>query len=233
MYETKSWPAPKAVQWMATLRCPHACEHCMVHSDEICQDMSTAQVAHLIAEVREMDIPEFLITGGEPMVREDLPEIIALLKRMGQTWSLNTAVLPGSHLRDALAAAPPAFVALSLDGPRDVHDVFRRRKGSFDEILEAIHFYTSIGAEVGIGTTVSQTNLGRLDDVLQTVKTSGATSWGLHFPVPEGRAAGNKNLTISDRQVRKLFKWVIDRRKEFPVELTDSFGSWPQSPSSL
>ncbi len=224
--QTSTWSkVPKLVQWMATLDCPHKCKHCYAASTKPFQELDTAEAMGLIDQVAEMGVGEFLVTGGEPTVRDDLPELVLHLRRRSQPWTLNTAIFPRMSLRAAMNCAPPQFVALSLDGTASIHDRFRSRSGSFDETIEAIKYYKTMGCQVGIGTTLTQDNVDSLAELFEIVRRSGADCWGLHQAVPEGRAVGKKSLILRKRQEERLVLFVAESRQQFPVSLTDSFGS--------
>jgi radical SAM protein with 4Fe4S-binding SPASM domain len=217
---------PSLVQWMATLRCGLSCAHCLAVSRESgFPDMPLEQVRGLIDEIAGMGVREFLVTGGEPLAREDLGEVIEHLGRSGMGWTLNTATLPGPELRGAIERNRPGFVAVSLDGPREVHDAFRGRTGAWDEAMEAIRFFKSLeGVRVCAGTTVTSRNYDFLDETFHLVTSGGADQWGIHLLVPEGRAADRPDLFLSKAQLKRLIKFVARKRQHFYVEMADEIG---------
>jgi len=218
--------APTLVQWMATLRCPLKCEHCLAASSETgFDDMPLSTALELIDEVAEMGVDEFLLTGGEPLARDDLPAVVDRLGGRGVPWSLNTSALPSVPMRAALERGPPQFVAVSLDGPKDIHDGVRGRKDAFEESLEAIRFFGGLpGCEVAAGTTVTTRNFGSLNETFHIAAHSGADQWGIHLLVPEGRAEQNRDLFLSKGQLRRLLRFVARKRRYFPVTMADEFG---------
>jgi len=149
-------PIPRVVQWMATLRCGLHCPHCLAFADgEEFADMPLELARTLIDQVAEMGVSEFLLTGGEPLARQDLPAVIDHLAVRQVSYSINTATGPGPEALSAMKRYPPAFVAVSLDGPRDVHDAFRGR-GSFDDAMRAMEVFAGLGGcAVTVGTTVT------------------------------------------------------------------------------
>jgi len=218
-------PAPRFIQWMATLRCPMRCAHCLAAGGEDVPDMPLADVARLLDQVAAMNIDEFLVTGGEPAARPDLAEVVGLLRERNQRWSLNTAAIPNARARAAMETWPPSFVAVSLDGPERVHDRFRGLAGAWRESLEAIRFYRRIvKGEVVAGTTVTRRNFDHLAETFDLVAASGATSWGLHLLVPEGRAAKAPKLFLKRRDLRALLDFCAARRRYFPVGMADEIG---------
>ncbi len=217
---------PSLVQWMATLRCGLSCAHCLaVSHDTGFADMPLEKVLGLIDEVAAMGVAEFLVTGGEPLAREDLAEVIAHLGRRRVNWTLNTAAMPSRSLREAIAANKPGFVAVSLDGPREVHDAFRGKRGAYDEAIEAIRFFKSLdGVRLCAGTTVTTRNYDHLDETFHLAVASGADQWGIHLLVPEGRAAERPDLFLSKSQLKRLIKFVARKRRYFHVAMADEIG---------
>lgn len=217
---------PVLVQWISTLKCDLNCRHCLsVSLDNDFTDMPLQAVMKLIDEIVEMGVEEFLVTGGEPLARNDLPLIIDYLGFRDQNWTLNTAVMPSAYQRKTLTENSPGFVAVSLDGPREIHDSFRGRKGAWEEAIEAINFFKSLpGVRVCAGTTVTSINERFLEDTFQLVAASGADQWGIHLLVPEGRAAYRSDLFLSKRQLRRLIKFVARKRQYFNVEMADEIG---------
>jgi radical SAM protein with 4Fe4S-binding SPASM domain len=217
---------PSLVQWMATLRCGLSCEHCLAVSRESgFTEMPIEKVKGLIDETAGMGVREFLMTGGEPLVREDLTEVIEYLGRRGVNWSLNTAAMPGEGLREVIARNKPGFVAVSVDGPKDVHDGFRGKTGAYEQALEAIRFFKSLGGvKVCAGTTVTSRNYDYLDETFHLVVAGGADQWGIHLLVPEGRAADRPDLFLSKPQLKRLIKFVARKRRYFDVEIADEIG---------
>jgi len=224
----RGWTAvPQLVQWMATLRCRLHCPHCLAACDDSdpSPDMHFDTVASLVSELGRIGVQEFLVTGGEPLEREDLHEIAAMLDEAGLPWSLNTAACPDRQQRRAFEEHPPQFVAVSLDGPPEIHDAFRGLDGSQAAALESIGFFSGLpDCEVVAGTTVTKRNIGALHRTFRTVRESGADAWGIHLLVPEGRARKRRDLRLGRRDIKYLFEFVARARKEFRVGLADEIG---------
>ena len=216
---------PQLVQWMATLHCGLSCEHCLAAGDETGQgDMSLDTARSLIDEIAGLGVREFLVTGGEPLAREDLVEVIDYLGHRQVNWTLNTAALPDKELREAISRHKPGFVAVSLDGPKAVHDGFRGKAGAYQEALESIAFFKSLGVRVCAGTTVTSRNYASLDQTFYLAVQSGADQWGIHLLVPEGRAAQRKDLFLTRPQLKRLIKFVARKRQSFNVQMADEIG---------
>ncbi len=216
-------PIPSLVQWMVTLDCQLTCPHCLAAGDPVsAMDVEAARA--LVDQVADAGVEELLLTGGEPLSSPLLPAIVEQIAQRGQAWSLNTARLPTGRIRDVLQRHPPDFVAVSLDGPRRVHDAFRGRIGSFDEALESMRFFRALGSQVAAGTTVTRRNIASLTHTLRIVHDSPAQVWGLHLLVPEGRAADRPDLRLRRRELRRLVRFVEDKRNYVPLEMADELG---------
>jgi radical SAM protein with 4Fe4S-binding SPASM domain len=217
--------APALVQWMATRRCGLLCPHCLSAGSAPAGELDLDEVRSLLDQAAGLGVYEFLVTGGEPLARPDLPEVIRLMGERKIRWSLNTAVCPGPEAKKAMESWPPAFVAVSVDGPRSFHDTFRGRRGSFNRALEAVSFFNRItSGGVACGTTVTRKNLHLLDETLRIVMESGAAQWGLHLVFPEGNAESRPELMLNKKQLKHLIQFTADRRAHFPVTLGDELG---------
>ena len=87
--------APRLVQWMVTLRCPLSCPHCLTADPNgRGGELSLSQAGQLVEQVAALGAEELLLTGGEPLARPDLRQIIDILRANGVRWSLNTALMP-------------------------------------------------------------------------------------------------------------------------------------------
>ncbi|MFH1434591.1 MAG: radical SAM protein [Pseudomonadota bacterium] len=219
-------PSPLIVQWMATQGCSLSCPHCLCGEEgPPADELSFDEACGLVDQAAAMGAAEFLVTGGEPLERADLPGVIHRMRERGLRWSLNTSAFPGRALRNAMEKHPPCFAAVSLDGPREFHDAFRGRRGAYDRSMEALGYFARLtGGNATAGTTVSARNLGLLDDTFAAVLESGATAWGLHLTFPEGKAKSAPGLALTRKQLRRFLAFAQAKQRYFPVVLADEIG---------
>ena len=219
---------PRAVQWISTSACDLSCPHCYSHAGhktrgELRTDEAKTQ---LIDELVKLGAPTLVIAGGEGLLRRDLPEIVEYAHARGVPWALHTH---GGHvlrLRELFERCPPSMVAVSLDGPREYHDRFRGKAGSFDAAISAIALLKEIGCpEVVAGTTINRENADLLADLLPIVLDSAADSWGFHLMTPEGRAGQHEDLLPTPRQLRRVAAFARRMRSVLHVELDNEWGS--------
>ncbi|MBI5489337.1 MAG: radical SAM protein [Deltaproteobacteria bacterium] len=210
---------------MATPRCPLSCPHCLADAGTAAApELDTDQALALVDQVARLGTAEFLVTGGEPLARADLPAVVEHLGRVGLRWSLNTSAEPTGEVRAALERHPPVFAAVSIDGPEEVHDEFRGRRGALEESLRTIEFFAGLGCVVAAGTTVGRHNFGALPKTLALVARTRAAHWGLHLLVPEGRARRRPELFLRRPELRRLLRFVADKRRHYPVVMADELG---------
>ncbi|MEI6218572.1 MAG: radical SAM protein, partial [bacterium] len=183
-------PAPLLVQALITYDCPLRCSHCLAGGCDTNETIMPLSLFESVAQqVASLNVPELLLTGGEPLSHPEMPAIIESLRKHHISWTLNTAAMPDKAAKKAMESCPPSFVAVSLDGPALVHDSFRGLNGSHEAALESIHYFSGL-ADYGVaaGTTVTTMNFPYLEETFNIVLASGASSWGIHLLVPEGRA---------------------------------------------
>lgn len=186
--------APFIVIWEATRACALACLHC--RADAIARrdpgELTTEEGFRLIDQVRSFgEIPPlFVVTGGDPMRRPDLADLVRYASDVGLTVALTpsgtAAVTPRrlTELRDAGLKR----VAVSLDGPdAATHDAFRRVRGSYDWTMKIIQAVTDLGMSLQINTTVGRLTYPQLPATLERVRELPIALWALFFLIPTGR----------------------------------------------
>ncbi len=165
------------MQWIATSACNLTCPHCYSSAGARAEgELSADEVERLVVdELVALGGPMFVIAGGEALLRKDIGRIVATAHARGLRWSVHTHGGLIERRRELFAAHPPALAAVSLDGPRELHDRFRGREGSFDAALAAVGILKAAGCgKVVLGTTVTRLNADRLSEMFPTVLASGA-----------------------------------------------------------
>src|SRR5262245_8266281 len=148
---------PEAVQWISTSVCDLSCPHCYSHAGKKShRELTTDEAMSLLVdELVRLNRPVLVIAGGETLLRKDFPRIIEYTYRRGVPWAIHTHGGRVEQHIETFAMYPPVMAAISLDGPRDYHDHFRGKIGSFDAAIRAMKALKRIGvAEVVAGTTI-------------------------------------------------------------------------------
>jgi AdoMet-dependent heme synthase len=218
---------PLVVIWETTRACDLACFHCRA-SAQPCRDpleLSTVEARKLLDDIAELDPPIFIFTGGDPLKRPDIFELVhyAAMKQMHPAMTPSaTPLLTRDALLD-LKRAGLHRLALSLDGPTaELHDKFRGVTGSFEQTRQALAWCNAIGLPVQINTAVSKRNIGELENILAVIRDFKIAMWSLFFMVPTGRA-GLADLPEPEEfedAFARLFK--MSRNVPFKVKTTEA-----------
>ena len=218
---------PFIVIWETTQACDLSCVHCRACAQPFRsnQELSTDEAKRLIDEIAAMEVPLFVMTGGDPLKRPDIYELVEYAAKRGVRPSLTPSATP-LLTRDAvikLKESGLARLAISLDGPtEEIHDSFRRVPGSFQWTLEAIQNAHDINLAVQINTTITRHNLKYLDDMIALVEKLGIVLWSVFFLVPTGR--GQSIDLISAEEFEGVFEklYQTSQRVLFDIKSTEA-----------
>lgn len=216
--------APFIVIWEITRACGLACAHCRAEalSKRDASELSTAEGFALLDQVRaEFGTPLVVLTGGDPLERPDLLDLI----RYGRGLGLRMALTPSATPRltpDAIAALAGAGVcrlAISLDGADAAsHDGFRRVPGTFARSLAALKTARALGLETQINTTVWRGNRAQLRAIAEIAALHKVALWSVFFLVPTGRAVPGQLLSPAEHE--RVFRQLADLSVDPALGLT-------------
>jgi AdoMet-dependent heme synthase len=218
---------PFIVIWETTQACDLACVHCRANARPYrdAHELSTAEARTMLNDVRALSAPLMVFTGGDPLKRPDLFELLAYSVHIG----LRTAVTPSATpllTVEAIAgfkAAGVSRMAVSLDGPdEDIHDSFRQVAGSFERTVFALGEARRIGLETQVNITVGPHNLNTLAKIAKLVAESGAKLWSVFFLVPVGRAKSIADLTATEYEEVFDVLYGISRIAPFDIKTTEA-----------
>jgi radical SAM protein len=217
---------PLIVIWEVTQACDLACYHCRA-SAQPCRDsqeLSTAEGKRLISEIAEMGAPIFVITGGDPLKRHDIYELVEHAANLG----IRPALTPSATkmlTREALFELKKrglSRLALSLDASTpEVHDGFRGVKGSWARTMEAMRWAHEAGLPLQVNTTVTGRNQHDLENIATLLENEQVVLWSVFFLVPTGRGKKEDLFTAKDAEAvfAKLFE--ISKRVRFHIKTTE------------
>ncbi len=214
--------APFTIAWEVTRACAYACVHCRadaLHTPDP-NELTTEESLHLIDRLADFGSPILIFTGGDPMMRRDLHELIAYATQKGLRCSLTptATALPTTARLEKVRDAGIRRIALSLDAPSaEIHDEFRQVKGSWQRTMDILHRAQSIGISVQVNTTVAKHNVDILADMVPFLQEVGAVQWSLFFLVPTGRAQASN--MISPEEHERTFNWPYGLSKTAPFDI--------------
>jgi len=213
--------------WEVTQACDLACVHCRASAqpDRHPMELSTSEGKALIDQIVAMYVPVFVLTGGDPIKRPDLFELIGHARSRGVRVSLTPSATPLltreiiAHLKEAGLAR----LAVSMDGASaETHDAFRGMSGSFARTLDAVRWANEIGLPVQINTTFSRRNIGEIDAIVALTKSLNITLWSVFFLVPTGR--GKLNDLQSAAEFEQVFEKIyrLSKSASFDIKTTEA-----------
>jgi radical SAM protein len=189
------------------------------------KELTTEQGYRLLDEIRSFGEPLMVFTGGDPLKRPDLYDLI----RYGVKIGLRTNVTPSAtplltaEAIDKFKEAGVSRMAISLDGPDAAsHDEFRGIPGTFDRAMFALRHARDIGLDTQLQTTITRRNMGRLQEMADIAKEVRTKMWSLFFLIVTGRALEGDDLDAAEYE--KVFEFMYDLSKTsaFGVKTTEA-----------
>ena len=207
----KAVPPPRYVIWDCTRRCNLNCLHCGAVKEKYSRELTTGQIESILDQLADLKTDMFAVTGGEPLLRKDLPEVLSHAHRGG----LKTGIATNGFLLDQAAAewirdVGVQSVQVSLDGPQETHNRIRGNSQSFERAVQAVELLTRLKVPlVSVATTVSTENIHEIDGLRQLLLRLGVKLWRLAVVMPIGRAQIKNTFPGGDQ-----LAWLLGYVKE-------------------
>lgn len=210
----------RIVFWELTARCNLKCIHCRAEATPISseEELSTSEAFEFIEELSSFANPLLILTGGEPLYRQDIYDIAAYAVKKGLLVALATnGTLVDSSVADKIKASGIRRVSISLDGARAVtHDSFRGVKGSFDQAIEGFRNLKEIGVSVQFNTTVAQHNQSEIEQLLDKARELKAAALHLFMLVPVGCGVEiAEDQMLSPDEYERVLNWLYRTAQRF------------------
>ncbi len=207
--------------WECTLRCNLSCLHCGSDclQDASLPDMPLTDLLRIIDSIKNNVDPHkttVAITGGEPLLREDLVECGKELYKREFPWGIVTNGYAMNRDRyERLLDAGLRSLTVSLDGMQSSHDWLRNKAGSFERAVKTIELAAAArGVVFDVATCATKRNFGELSKIKELLNDKGVRRWRIFTVFPKGRAAKNPELQLSDRQFVDLMDFIVDSKKQ-------------------
>jgi len=206
-------PTGPVVIWNLIRRCNLTCKHCYATSadKDFPGELSTEQVFDVMDDLKDYGVPVLILSGGEPLMRQDIFEISHRAKEMGFYVGLSSnGTLITEENIEAIKAVGYDYVGVSLDGMREIHDRFRRREGAFDESMHGIRLCRDAGIKVGLRFTLTRDNACDLPDLLKLLDNEGLDKFYLSHLNYAGRGNKNRGDDAHHRMTRNAMDLLFD-----------------------
>jgi radical SAM protein with 4Fe4S-binding SPASM domain len=204
--------------WNVTQRCNLFCMHCYASSRnrEYPGELTTEEGRRLLENLAQFGVPTVLFSGGEPLTRPDLFELVSNASASGLRCVLSTnGTLITPEAADKIAESGFSYVGVSLDGIGPVHDKIRGRIGAFDEALRGLRLCRDRGVRVGLRFTVHRKNLDQLPGVIDLLETEGIDRCCVYHLAYAGRGDRIRSFDLSPAETRAAIEYIFDRVQDF------------------
>ncbi|MCP2520110.1 radical SAM protein [Candidatus Aminicenantes bacterium AC-708-M15] len=213
---------PRLIAWEVTRTCHLNCKHCRAgatnkfYEDEFQKE----EIFKVLENIASFSKPIIILTGGEPMLREDIYEIASYGTQLGLKMVMAPCgMLITEEEIEKMKKSGIQRISLSLDGANPkTHDDFRQRQGAFNEIIKAAKLAKESGLEFQINTTVQKNNVHELPQILELVVNLGAKAFHPFLLVPTGRAKNLADQEISPEEYERILNWIYEQRQRVPIQ---------------
>lgn len=208
-----------SVYFFITYRCPLTCRYCnIINNAEEREELSTDKILNLIDGMANSGVKKLHLTGGEPMVRDDIGEIINRAKEKGMFVGLSSS---GYFIPEKVEALKDIdIVFLSFDGEEEIHD-YARGKGSYQKLMEAMSVLKSRKIKFWTTTVINKTNRNSIDFILRVAKEK---EFIANFQILHSRDADYRscflseddtvNFLMNSEEVKRIVFYLIEKKKQ-------------------
>ncbi len=213
----------RLVAWETTRNCNLSCVHCRAAATQgpYTGELTTGQAFTLLDQIAQVAKPIIILTGGEPLLRNDIFDIA----KYGDGLGLRMVMAPNGTLithavAQRMAASGIRRISASIDGAtKEFHDSFRGVAGAFDAAIQGIEHVKAAGIEFQINTTITKTNLDQIPKILELAETLGAVAHHIFLLVPTGRGKYIVDQAINAEEYEATLNWFYDQRERTPLQL--------------
>lgn len=206
------------VVWNCTKTCNLKCLHCYAESENKKYDgeLTLKEAKDFIDDLGEFKVPVILFSGGEPLLREDIFNILEHTSKnsIRSTISTNGTML-SKEVCSSLKKLNVGYVGISLDGIGSRHDEFRRSKGSFNRALNGLRNCKESGQKVGLRFTINNHNYDQLEDIFRLIKEEKIPRVCFYHLVYSGRGNEMIKEDITHEETRNAMDLIMEKSLEF------------------
>jgi len=205
------------VVWNVTRRCNLKCVHCYSSSQGIpySGELTTAEGKALISDLAAFGCPVILFSGGEPLIREDLPELVQYAVDSGIRAVISTnGTLISREKAAVFAGIGLSYMGISLDGIGEIHDRFRGVQGAFDATVRGIRNCQEAEIKVGIRFTITGENSTEIPAIFDFIEEHAIPRACFYHLVYSGRGSSLADNDLSHTRTREVVDLIMDRTRD-------------------
>jgi pseudo-rSAM protein/SPASM domain protein len=206
------------VVWNVTKRCNLYCQHCYAGSEVegAPGELTTAEGKQLLDDLADFGVPVVLFSGGEPLVRADLVELVAYASDVGLRPVLSTnGTLLTAERAAALRDAGLKYAGVSVDGLPERNDEFRGQEGAFDAAVRGIEHCLDAGLKTGLRYTITEANAADMEGVVDLLRDVGVDRFCFYHLDYGGRGGDIRDVDLSPADRRAAVRRLCDLTREY------------------
>lgn len=210
------------ISWNTTNKCNMYCDHCYRESgEESAGELTTEQGKKLITEIKKAGFMIMIFSGGEPLMRPDIVELIAHARNEGLRPVIGSnGTLLTEELALRLKEAGAVRIGISLDSMDPVkHNQLRKYEKAYEEAVRGMEICNKVGLEFQIHTTVMKWNLPEMEALTDFAVTKGAKAHHLFFLIPTGRGLNIESDMLNEEEYEEVLNKVLEKQKNVNIEI--------------
>lgn len=206
------------VVWNITRNCNLKCVHCYNDSgaDKACNEVSTEKAKDILDDLAQFGVPSVLFSGGEPLMRKDLFELIGYAGGKGLRTVISTnGTLINTDVAKKIKERGVSYVGISLDGIGPINDKFRGVSGAFERAVKGIRNCQDAGLRIGLRLTLTRRNVQDLEALFDFLETENIERACFYHLVPSGRGGAIADEDLTHAQSRDVIEMILAKTKMF------------------
>jgi len=181
---------PSVIVWYCTTKCNYLCRHCWRYEYRHLKELNTNEAKRLIKRVTELSPRLFVFSGGEPLLREDILDLIEFAREQGLNLAIDVRTVQCDKELALALARNQVHACITVDGiSADITDSICGFKGAYDRLMQTIKLCKHYGIEFGFNTAVQKLNVDEVSAITKFAEDLGATTHHISMLVPLGKAS--------------------------------------------
>lgn len=211
---------PITAVWEVTMGCNFRCKHCGSSCKTALQgQLNTEEALDLCDQIADLGLKWITLSGGEPLTRTDIPQLVKRLSEKGVKVNIITnGWLLTQEMAQTLKDNGISTVAISIDGTPEIHDNIRK-EGAFEHAKQAFGYMKTLGIETGAITTITKQNIDILPALKEQLIDMGVKTWQVQIGLPMGNLKERPKWLLEPKQVKDIIDFCYDTAKEGRIRI--------------
>lgn len=204
-------------QWDVNNECNLNCKHCRVSEKNNKEKLSLNQAKELLAQLWYNGITDLNFSGGEPFLRKDLLELISFADKFNSIVITTNGTLIDEKMCKKLSEFSNVKLSISLDGLKETHDGFRRKKGTFEKVINLLPMLKKYNIKYAIKYTLSKETVADVIEVIKVIAQKGASEFNVRRVIAFGNA--DESMLLQNEKYIEVFKNIVKECKRLNIKV--------------